>query len=470
MSLTKVSSSMITGATINVLDYGALGDGVADNTAAFAAAVAALVAQGGGCLYIPKGVYNYTAFLINASNICVRGEGMGITVLRPQGWIDGIRFANGYPSPTGILFNVGIEYLTLDGTDQLTGANDTFGNGINLNSCAIGWVRFCEVKKTKQQAIVSSYFPLDNPPNDFQEAYWVTDNVIDNSLSAQIAIGLEGLQKNTVVSRNVVRNVNGPSGVGIFCAASGISPGVSCDTSIISNNILFGSDGIGVKIEGAVREVSVAANKIEGFNYSISIGWLDSANETRNYVISNNQMLGWGAAGFVANAIVDSQTIFSGNSLISSVQTPWAMIVKDKFFISNNRFEVETDTAILLVGDGTVVSNNYIDGGSVFSVDAGTASSTNSVICGNICTNQNSAASDTLLLGNVGPSQNWNYNWIGSKQSVSNPNGNIAPASGTWAVGDKVWNFTPAAGDYIGWVCVTAGTPGTWKEFGAINP
>lgn len=43
-----------------------------------------------------------------------------------------------------------------------------------------------------------------------------------------------------------------------------------------------------------------------------------------------------------------------------------------------------------------------------------------------------------------------------------------APVSGTWAVGDIVWNTTPTAGGNIGWTCVTAGTPGTWKTFGAI--
>jgi hypothetical protein len=44
-----------------------------------------------------------------------------------------------------------------------------------------------------------------------------------------------------------------------------------------------------------------------------------------------------------------------------------------------------------------------------------------------------------------------------------------APAGGTWEVGDKVYNSAPAAGGYIGWVCTAAGTPGTWKTFGAIT-
>lgn len=43
-----------------------------------------------------------------------------------------------------------------------------------------------------------------------------------------------------------------------------------------------------------------------------------------------------------------------------------------------------------------------------------------------------------------------------------------APSAGTWAVGDTVWNTTPTAGGTMGWVCTTAGTPGTWKTFGSI--
>lgn len=40
--------------------------------------------------------------------------------------------------------------------------------------------------------------------------------------------------------------------------------------------------------------------------------------------------------------------------------------------------------------------------------------------------------------------------------------------TGTWRVGDIVWDSAPAAGGAIGWICTTAGTPGTWKTFGAI--
>ncbi|TMV52834.1 hypothetical protein FE783_01140 [Paenibacillus mesophilus] len=44
-----------------------------------------------------------------------------------------------------------------------------------------------------------------------------------------------------------------------------------------------------------------------------------------------------------------------------------------------------------------------------------------------------------------------------------------APAAGCWAVGDKVTIRSAAPGGYAAFVCVTAGNPGVWKRFGAIE-
>lgn len=44
-----------------------------------------------------------------------------------------------------------------------------------------------------------------------------------------------------------------------------------------------------------------------------------------------------------------------------------------------------------------------------------------------------------------------------------------APTLGTHRRGEIVWNNAPSASGKIGWTCVTAGTPGTWKAFGPID-
>lgn len=51
----------------------------------------------------------------------------------------------------------------------------------------------------------------------------------------------------------------------------------------------------------------------------------------------------------------------------------------------------------------------------------------------------------------------WNYN-------------SASPSSGTWAIGDIVWNSAAAAGGIPGWLCTTAGTPGTWKAMADLAP
>jgi hypothetical protein len=43
-----------------------------------------------------------------------------------------------------------------------------------------------------------------------------------------------------------------------------------------------------------------------------------------------------------------------------------------------------------------------------------------------------------------------------------------APTTGTWLQGDVVMNSAPAAGGTPGWVCVVAGTPGTWKAMANV--
>lgn len=46
---------------------------------------------------------------------------------------------------------------------------------------------------------------------------------------------------------------------------------------------------------------------------------------------------------------------------------------------------------------------------------------------------------------------------------------NGVPDSGTYTRGDIIWNTEPDVGRCIGWVCVRAGSPGTWMPFGEIK-
>lgn len=46
--------------------------------------------------------------------------------------------------------------------------------------------------------------------------------------------------------------------------------------------------------------------------------------------------------------------------------------------------------------------------------------------------------------------------------------GTQPPSFGNYTAGDIVWNSTPTPGNWVGWICISAGTPGQWRPFGQI--
>lgn len=139
MSLTKVSFSMINGASVNVLDFGAIGDGVTDDRAAIQAAINAAVATG-TTVYVPAGTYILTkgsaqtdeagtnyACLTMASNMhIVADKGATFKLANNQS-------SNGTPINIAMFFsnqvlsNISFSNLTID----MNGANNSI-NYLNL--------------------------------------------------------------------------------------------------------------------------------------------------------------------------------------------------------------------------------------------------------------------------------------------------------------------------------------------------
>src|SRR6185503_7144443 len=68
------------------------------------------------------------------------------------------------------------------------------------------------------------------------------------------------------------------------------------------------------------------------------------------------------------------------------------------------------------------------------------------------------------VLGNTAPLRHWTTSRAGSSLTAG-----TTPAAGTWALGDRIFYCDPVASGFTGTCCVTAGSPGTWKRFGAVE-
>lgn len=131
MSLTKVSYSMIAGAPVNILDFGAVSGGnAATNATAINAAIQSLSSTG-GVVEIPPGTYEFSSqILINMTGVVLRGQGNE----SPSTGTTGAVLLKRSDSLIGDAISIeagacGIEGITLDKTSTV-GA----GNGIKILS------------------------------------------------------------------------------------------------------------------------------------------------------------------------------------------------------------------------------------------------------------------------------------------------------------------------------------------------
>jgi hypothetical protein len=107
MALTRATYSMIEGAVVNVRDLGAVGDGVANDTAAIQAAI-----NTGKAVYIPNGTYLVTALTLGAGTV-MYGETKERAIIKGS-------TANAMMSVSGFDKHVHLSNLTIDANNVAT--------------------------------------------------------------------------------------------------------------------------------------------------------------------------------------------------------------------------------------------------------------------------------------------------------------------------------------------------------------
>lgn len=462
---------------ISVKDFGAAGDGVTDDSAAFQAAIDALSLNGGGRLLIPEGTYVFPAVsptiqapmrtLITSDHIHIEGIGLptihmtGITKSYldsiddlnssgrdvftvfsfmgvANGSVRGIRFTGDwdgggtfrYQSPRAKA--VGFTGCTDCVAEHLYGSY-LLGNLVNATPANFAHNGF--YKRCSGIRISNCYaeYCLENGFNYMGDTY--NSSITDSTAKYCGSAGFEGATVNLTVTGNLFAN-NKYAGLSI-----------SGKQVVASSNICTGNG------DGGVPTSSTMGN-------GISITYFGNL-PTGDIVLANNIMKDNGGFGIYVYPGVTKVTI-DGNIL------------------SNNSQGNTYKAGINLVGSAASrisdieISNNQLRddiGNTTYFINISYAylvkvTNNRCVMTGNSMAYAQGTASDCVFYGNrsirpiiVSPSAVDCYQYdnfgINPKTLVQS----TVPSTGTWTIGDRVQNTgTSGANASIGWVCTAAGT------------
>jgi hypothetical protein len=419
--------------TVNVKDYGAVGNGAIDDTAAIQAAINALPA--GGVLVFPPGDYITTSALqINRSItlqgaqknvcaiLCLRNDAIVINKVSNVNIYDmclaqAVRYTTTPNSYTGILisgdtvnrpFNLCFRDVFIDG----------FANGI------------------------------------FGDWFW--SSVFDN---VRTGFGRNGIIARFLCANNYVVNCSfSGDNLGVGIELRGLGSGM--EGWMICNTVTFGNR---FGISGAGATHVYIANCILDYNYEsgISIAEDSVGNFGGNWSIINN---------YIALANVVGVTPIAGIHVANQVSN----IQNRGCQISNNHILTYSGSTCpygILVEYAQGV-NNSIVGNSLksFTTNDIKVNADGGTIVGNVCQSSITDNIDGLGLisdnvGSVYYRRAVNYATVGGIKITYDED---VPTTGTWARGDICYNIEPSAGGVPGWVCVTSGTPGTWKAMAVL--
>ena len=590
MSLTKVSYSMISGAPSNVLDFGAVGDGVTDDTAAVQAALTLA-----GNVYIPGGTYIlnpltlysnttitlspntilkaktgyiWSDCLLNVDdkeNITIFGNGATIQLLRSeyplQEVINGNLINSEYRHCVRVYGGSEIRFYDLvcidAGGDGFSIGGNTTCYNVYLHNCiadnnrrqgvsvtnAVGcWIVGGEYKNTNGLAPQRG---IDIEPNPL--AGYVVQNIHCENVTTKNNAG-----GGILVSPGLPAGANEPvsifvtdctsigdgliNGVGAFSAVPG-----TAITQAVGGEVLFencvaidpGANGFlinrwydycpkliirGFQVTNAGSSVAGNVNK-NGILFRTEPGDVAVGNSYGNFEIHDPFVFddtnpGGTATTYypiyinnanfavqdLANVLIKNLETFrvanvwgggsTYNTLVSTTGLSEYRVVYDDPFIFpavggaipfhaiGSTYAATTSVTITLPVASTVVGSTYLfrtdaDVNLTILPQAAETIAGYSPYAGAGMIARKEGAHIALTATD---NDSWQASQVAGQWATSTLTparypysaASAAPTVGTWARGDIVWHSEPSAGGTVGWVCTTAGTPGTWKTFGNI--
>lgn len=442
---------------VSVMDFGAVGDGVANDTAAFNNALAYLRSlANGGTLNIPDPINFYAVTSVNCTNFSFNG-GKFIAI-------------KGQNHQTTRIYGTQNSAAVWDctGTSNMTMSNLWLGTDPNVAAqCGLLLAR----STTETQANGNIFYNVFIQGN-FEKA-------------AFISIGAEGSRWFAPSFRNpyplaspykhctfYTADQNGIGASSLYqtiYAGAAISP--STDNAMfkpmfLAENFVAGGNNVdNVVFEGSgqwafysalclaqgdtnnhmVTYVADATSNI----FNGSIHWYDPLFESASFIA--HRLKGYSdvsvEARFIGirqyNGYMNTFAAFSSYSLVVGVaiNRPYNLVNCDFVKTRNNP------------GQGAIVSADAITGGTYDG------------------TNLRVLVTDTGYTQDAEftrfqPDSRFGAQQFGVPIQTA---GTVPPATGYYPKNSICWNENPAESGYLGWVCTASGSPGTWRSFGLVN-
>ena len=477
---------------VSVLDFGAVGNGTTDDTAAIQAAL-----NTGKNVYFPNGyTFGITSELtITTSNVTLFGGGV-------------ISFLATYNTVGNTLLSA----ITITGSNVIF--NNINFNGSNITVASVT-NRFIWFKAPKSKVSNCSFINLVGAGSNFNGAIQadanaayliVTSSYFENCPGAVFCQGSNCIMSNNNVlnPKDVCFTFNGPNAkygvitgnsinnLNLNSAGALIDAEESASYWTISNNVINGvKNGIGIGALNVAVNTDVTGGVISG--NVINGGFGTTSNPTTliyvsahyfNTLITDNLLSGLpigssGSAyitisatgGRVTNNIIDA-TAYTGVALML------VTVGSKGLTIENNTFTTVSASRHVLfnAGDYTGLPVTFSGGrfqGGVEGINTALNSPTNlGIFLQNITEYTGANFLNTPFLGDISAYFN-TYNAITFPHSIKSHvsvYGNAAPTSivKSNAVGDIVYNYNPVVGQPKAWVCTVAGAPGTWVSQGNL--
>jgi len=355
---------------VNVLDFGAVGNGIADDTAAIQSAINYAQSSNIKSVYFPAGTYFVSSTINITSSLTVFGDGRFNTYIT-------------WNNATLGVFNVNSFWgITVDNIGFKTNQTPTSGYVFQISNGISGMNNFSVFR------------------NLYFEYSWIAIKTVSAETLSIDTCYFYGHQFAGVVIQNINTPDAGDSTIvdcvfsGAGSNASGIVQYSSGGLKILGTKILGGLGGYHQILgsEGSTSDLVIVGNSIEGqTNFAILLERASNSNVFSNVLISSNQI------ALVSNPNT-SGIVLSNNS------TQYL----DNVNISSNIITIGIGTSygiVLGAVIGGVVNSNYIRGGIEYGASNSigisiTSNSVNTALSGNVfynCTTNITTLNQTFL-------------------------------------------------------------------------